>query len=112
MRNDEDAQNASPVRFQKNAEQWCDEGHDYGEAERYEEALFAYEQALLLDPAYVSAFLGKAYALGNLDRDEEALLVCEQALALDSNDPLLYLYKGNALAALERHGDALEAYSP
>lgn len=49
MRNDEDAQNASPVEFQKNAEQWCDEGNDYGEAERYEEALFAYEQALLLD---------------------------------------------------------------
>ena len=50
---------------------------------RYDEALEAFEHALLLNQKYVPAWDGKAWALGILGRREEALVAVKKALELD-----------------------------
>ncbi|GHO69794.1 hypothetical protein KSC_086860 [Ktedonobacter sp. SOSP1-52] len=83
-------------------QQWIDEGKNFLEVKRYEEALVAFEQAIALDPHDAVAFNGKGDALSNFQRYEEALVAYNQAIALDPNDPAAYTGKGLALEQLQR----------
>ncbi len=96
--------------LQKTAEQWFDEGIEYFEANRYEEALAALEQALRLNPNDAVAYANKGDTLYALKCDEEALVAYEQALCLDPNDGSAYYNKGIAFNALNRYEEALVAY--
>lgn len=84
-------------------------GEKHFTSRRYEEALVAYEQTFLLDPASAAALVGKSRSLNGLNRYEEALGVCEQILFLDSLNAWAYHGKGAALIGLERSEEALVA---
>ena len=58
-------------------------GHALYGLKRYEEALAAFEQAIRLDPNYVSAYYTKGEALRKLERYEEAITAYDQAICLD-----------------------------
>src|ERR1051326_4839403 len=58
-------------------------GQDYLEAEYYEQALAAYEQALKLQPESAPAYVGKGQALDELYQPEASLAAYEQAVRLD-----------------------------
>jgi tetratricopeptide (TPR) repeat protein len=50
-------------KWQYNNEQWLKRGVSHYNANRYEEALTAYDQALQLDPTYIKAVFGRGNAL-------------------------------------------------
>ncbi|AFY67147.1 protein kinase domain-containing protein [Geitlerinema sp. PCC 7407] len=80
------------------------------EAERYPEALSAFDQAIALQEGSAEAHQGRCFALNKLGRFDEALSACNRAIALNSNYPEAHWSRGFALDATGRHGEALAAY--
>ncbi|MBV9616825.1 MAG: tetratricopeptide repeat protein, partial [Ktedonobacteraceae bacterium] len=77
---------------------------------RYEEALDAYEQAILLNPENALAHSGKGNALYCLKRYEEALAAYNQAILFDTENALTYYNIGTTLYYLKRYDEAIAAY--
>jgi tetratricopeptide (TPR) repeat protein len=77
---------------------------------RYEEALAAYEQALVLNPDDVTTWVYKGLALAQLGRYEEALTAFDRALVLSPDDADAWYCKGLALDYLGRYEEALTAF--
>src|SRR5438034_5167240 len=67
----------------KTKEQWLAEGLTHHKAGHYEQALKAFDQAMLIDPDYARAYRSKGDVLYDLKRYEEALAAYEQAIRLD-----------------------------
>jgi serine/threonine protein kinase len=103
-------QNKMPNAPQTTKGEWLASGNALFNLKRYEEALFAYEQALSLDPNFAVACYNKGNVLYNLKRYEEALEAFKQALRVNPDHVYAYNGKGNALRNLKRHEEALEAY--
>lgn len=76
----------------------------------YDEALQAYDQALILEPNSTLTYHMKGVLLCELKRYEEALEAYDQAIRLDSNNTTIYKLKGDALYELKRYDKALESY--
>ncbi len=96
--------------LKKAARRWLDEGNTYYNLQKYDEALVAYEQAIILDPNSATAYHNKGFTLYVLKRYDEALAVCEQAMILDPNSATAYYNKGVVLYVLKRYDRALAAY--
>jgi serine/threonine protein kinase len=94
----------------KTKEQWMDEGFDHGEAERYIEALAAYDQAVRLDPTDVEALNNRGTALERMGHYEEALAVYDLAMKLDPTFATVHYNRGYALRKLKRYEEALAEY--
>jgi tetratricopeptide (TPR) repeat protein len=86
------------------------EGDDFVNAERYEEALAAYEQTLQLDTKNPLAYLKKSAVLRKLERYQEALDICLQAITLDLENAGTYQQKGEILLDLKQYEEALTAF--
>jgi len=72
---DQKQKQAIPYRLPPTTKKhWLNEGDIHFLADQYEEALAAFEQAILLDPDYAIAYRSKGDALRRLERYEEALL--------------------------------------
>jgi tetratricopeptide (TPR) repeat protein len=104
-----DAPTIRGILIPKTREQLLAEGNAFYDANQYETALAAYEQAIQVDPNYAPAYVGKGVALRNLKRYEETLQAYDQAIQLDPYDPSAYTNKGNALNDLQRYEEALIA---
>jgi serine/threonine protein kinase len=90
--------------------QWLAEGIQLRKLQRYEAALEADEQALLLDHNFSLAYNNKGNSLYDLKRYEAALEAYEQAIALDPYFALSYNNKGQTLLELKRYKEALPAF--
>lgn len=93
----------------KTKEQWILEGQEHYDAQRYEEALIAYQAVLLLDPGNTLIADRAGRILLRLERYEEALAIYEK-LSHISSSLSVYLYKGLILQRLGRSIEALDAY--
>jgi tetratricopeptide (TPR) repeat protein len=91
-------------------EGWLKEGDSYFKADKYKEALQAYEQAVQLDPFDVMAHRDRGLALGHLGRHEEALAAYERVIELNPGYLLVYAYKGELLREHGQYEGALAAY--
>jgi tetratricopeptide (TPR) repeat protein len=91
-------------------EQWLSEGRTHFFAERYQESLAAYEQAIRLNQRSAAAYCGKGEALFALRRFGEALAAFEQSIRLDPSRAIAYYGKGNVLEGLNRYEEALTAH--
>src|SRR5262249_26682693 len=91
------------VSLQDEAQPWIEKGETALDAEKYEEALAAFEQALQLDLASAPAFNGKACALGFQERYEEALAAFEEAIRLAPDTDYYWFNKGDTLGKMERY---------
>jgi len=98
--------------FSGTKEQWLEEGNAYYKARRKEEALAAFEQAILCDPNDASLYNHKGRALMGryIDKALEALEAFEQAIRLDPNNADAYCNKGTVLRWLDRDDEALAMY--
>ena len=67
----------------RNVNDWIEKGNNLLDIGKYQEALAAYEEALLLDSSYTDAWTGKGRALNELKRYKEALDALNNALSLD-----------------------------
>jgi len=79
-------------------------------AQRYAEALVAYDRAVALDPDFALAWASKAKTLNALRRYEEALAACETAIVLVPGSAFAWNNKGVALFNLRRYPEAVSAY--
>lgn len=77
---------------------------------RYEEALHAFEQVIVLKHDDVWAWYRKGNTLYRLKYYVDALEAYERVNGLDPHFADAYCDKGNALYQLERYKEALEAY--
>lgn len=94
----------------KTKEDWLKEGEAHYTAQRYEEALAAFEQVFQLDPQNVQVHNSKGYALWSLKRYEEALAAFEQAILLNPQYARAYYNKGWALRGRMCYEEALIAF--
>ena len=87
------SQSQAPTQPQKTKEQWFDEGKLHYQSKHYEEALVAFDQAILLNPQDAPSYHYKSRTLDNLGRNEEALEALEQAIFLDPANAESYASK-------------------
>jgi len=99
-----------PNLSQMDKSQWLAEGIKLRQLQRYEAALEADEQALLLDFNFPLAHNNKGNSLYYLKRLEEALEAYEQAIALDPHFALPYKNKANILLEFKRYEEAIVAF--
>jgi serine/threonine protein kinase len=79
-------------------------------AQRYAEALAAFEQLLQRDPNNADIHRNKGRALAHLNRPQEALAAFDRAIQLDPNNPSNHRRKAVALHELKRYEEALAAF--
>jgi tetratricopeptide (TPR) repeat protein len=96
--------------YQKTKEQWFSQAFTLYEAERYAEALIAFENAIQLDSKYGYAYSGRALTLYQLKRYQDALMALERALQLNPNDAMAYYASGLAMEQLQKYTEALQAF--
>ncbi len=94
----------------KTKEEWLAEGLTNHKAGHYEQALRAFDQAMLIDPDYARAYRSKGDVLYALKRYEEALAAYEQAIRLDPNYARMHRNRGDILKHLGHYEEALAAY--
>lgn len=103
--------NPNPFTWtQKTKDEWIREGHTHYNATHYEDALFAYEQAIILEPNDATSYLYRGNALFGLSRYQEAYAAYHQAIGLNYKLAWAHLGAGNALKALKKHDEALASY--
>ena len=92
-------------------------GSDFSSRYLYEDAVYAYDQVLVNDPANYQAMEAKGVALANLGRFDEALVMLNQAIPhLNSgSDESTYVdtwyVRGWVLANLGKYDDALDSFN-
>lgn len=94
------------------SEIWIDafeKGLDLYEAERYEDALKALNEAIRLEPSNAKIHNIKGMTLFQLERDEDAVKAFDEAIRLNPNDVESHTGKGVALATLGQREAALRS---
>jgi tetratricopeptide (TPR) repeat protein/tRNA A-37 threonylcarbamoyl transferase component Bud32 len=89
---------------------WLERGDELFNAQRYREAVTAYDKVLQAQPEDYLAWFKRGLALDNLTRYEAAIASYDQVIALQPEDYLAWFKRGNALENLTRYGEALQAY--
>lgn len=79
-------------------------------AQRFGEALGAYDRLLALQPSHFEAHYNRGVILSQQQNYEEALAALDRALALQPKAAAVHFNRGVVLAELERHREALESY--
>lgn len=79
-------------------------------AQRFDEALAAYDRLLAVQPAHFEAHYNRGVILSQQRAYEEALAALDRALKLQPNVAAVHFNRGVVLAELERHREALESY--
>jgi len=107
----------SSYLFRKTKEQWLAEGSEHEQVQRYEEALEAYTNVLLLDPSLAEAYNLQGLVLLKLRRSEQAFDAFSKARDLfefrlhqHPVDAVSYTGKGLALHGLGRQREALTTF--
>ncbi|TMC19908.1 MAG: tetratricopeptide repeat protein, partial [Chloroflexi bacterium] len=95
------------MTLQKTKQDWLAAGNASCDEQAFADALCAYEQALVLDPNFVPALIGKAIALRNLNRHQEALSEYDRAIELDPSNAIAYNNKSLVLNELQRYSESL-----
>ena len=104
------AQTSTSGVSQKTKKQWLDTSNDLYNAKRYQDALYACEQALRNDPDNADVYNLKGDVLSDLKRYGEALTAFERAIQLDPNSATAYKNKGVTLKNLKHYEEALANY--
>lgn len=81
-----------------------------GRTRNYDDALKAYDEALVLDPTHQQSLFNKATVLQMLGRVNEALDCYDQAIKINPNDSEIWGNRGIALRSLGRTEEAIESY--
>ncbi len=77
---------------------------------KHEEAVGCFDGALVMDPLFDAAWVGKGTALFRLDRPEESLQCIERALEINPETPYTWINMGALLADLDRRKKSIEYF--
>jgi len=86
------------------------EGVEFLDLGRPEEALKIYEKAIKINPQLAEAWFAKGFALGELGRYEEAIEAYKKAIEINTRFGLAWFTKGFTLGKLGKHEEAIKAY--
>jgi len=87
------------------------EGVKFFGQKRYDEALEAYDEAIVLNPRYAEAWNNKGLALYHLGRHVEAIQAYNMAIELNPRLADSWGNKGDSLKALLKYDEAIQAYN-
>jgi tetratricopeptide (TPR) repeat protein len=76
----------------------------------YEQAIDCFNQAIDINPQYITAWTGKGDALYSLGKYNESLQAYESALGVFPSDGITWYRKGLALYELGRYQEAISSY--
>ena len=79
-------------------------------AQRFDEALAAYDRILAAQPDNFEALYNRGVILSQQQQFEEALVALDRALALQPGAAATWYNRGVVLVGLERHREALDSY--
>jgi tetratricopeptide (TPR) repeat protein/S1-C subfamily serine protease len=92
------------------AERWIERGNQLWRLRRYEEAVKAFDKAIVVNPEFIHlAYYGKGLALWYRDENEAALENLELATETEPNFAPAFFYKSSVLRDLNRLEEALIA---
>jgi tetratricopeptide (TPR) repeat protein len=91
-------------------QQLLEEGEAFLQADRYEDALRRFDEALTIEARNSDALIKRGMALERLQRLEDALESYDRAIATNGSLTLAYLHKGAVCNRLQRYREALECY--
>lgn len=89
---------------------WHQLGRQYFVLENYEEALRAFDYAVVIDEYFVGGFLEKAKTLERLNRFEEAIENYKTTIELDDPTAFAFLRIGECYEKLNLHSLAIQYY--
>ena len=89
---------------------WHQLGRQYFILESYEEAVRAFDYAVLIDEHFVGAYLEKAKSLEELNKFEEAIENYKETLKLDDATSFVFLRIGECYEKLNQTSLAIEFY--
>ena len=92
------------------ARAWFSVGYLFSLQEKREDAVVAYDQALLLEPELAEAYNNRGAEKSDLSRYEDAIDDYDQAIQLKPNYVEAYYNRGIAKGNLGRHEDAIDDY--
>jgi tetratricopeptide (TPR) repeat protein len=81
----------------------------FGSLERNEEALAAFDEAILLNPQNANVWHEKGMVLESLERFEEAVVAYDESIRLNPQNANTFRRKGAILRKLGRKDEAIEA---
>ena len=108
---------ASSLAQENTADDWYKKGRDLAKNGSYEEAVFAYNRAIELEPnnatfytAIVPNLNMLALTTNNQSKRNESLEAIDKALEIDPKNPVAWEQKGSMLSQMQRYNESLEAY--
>lgn len=90
---------------------WDGQGCAFCEAERFEDAIAAFDQAIALDSHFCRAWNNRGNALCGLKRYSDALAAYEKAIALQPNYHQAWFNRGLLLTEMMAYGSAVESFN-
>jgi CHAT domain-containing protein/Tfp pilus assembly protein PilF len=90
---------------------WTRCGSALFHVERYQDAITAYDQAIIYDPNNCKALHDRGFSLYKLQQHQESIESYDQALVCKPDYAEAWLGRGNALIQLEQIDEALEAFA-
>lgn len=101
----------------KTADEWSKKGQDLDRNGSYEEAVFAYNRAIELEPNNATLYIAKVPSLNMLafitnsqSKRNESLEAIEKALQIDTKNPSAWELKGSVLSQMKKYSESLEAF--
>ena len=91
-------------------EDYFQQGNNFLESHRYEDAVAAYDKAIKIKPDKYEALINQGNALTALQRYEDAIAAYDKAIAIKPDLHEAWYDRGNALTALQRYEDAVASY--
>ena len=86
-------------------------GNAFQDWGNYQAAIESYQQALVIDPEYVSAYSNCGKTWQKMKRYQHAIACYDGALSIKPKDADTYLNRGVALHFLNQHQEALDSYN-
>lgn len=107
----------TPPAQENSAEDWYKKGRDLDRNGSYEEAVFAYNRAIELEPNNATPYIAKVPSLNMLafitnsqSKRNESLEAIEKALQTDTKNPSAWELKGSVLSQMKKYSESLEAF--
>lgn len=87
-----------------------DKGNQYFKKQKYQDAIYEYNSAIIAYPNFSQAYIRKADANYMLKNYQEALKDYDKALRINMEDNFLYLKRANTKYRLKKYKSAIEDY--